>query len=137
MRLSSTPRAQCTAQHAVSHGTITQAILADVVSALQRCHTVGVLHRDCRPSNILINDGRSILSDFGCSCMAPEDFMGAPRELWSDHLLDGKLFRKQDDLHIFVRSLYALRSALPRPSAMLQEVKEFWATRGMFHDFFI
>jgi serine/threonine protein kinase len=97
--------------------------VAGIVRVLQQCHSKGVLHRDCRDTNILVLEDCSesnpspqfVLADFGCSCLAdnPVDcaqFMGAPRNLRSEHLLSmGSSFRPADDLHIFARSIYALK----------------------------
>ena len=48
----------------------TLAVLRDVLAALQEAHAVGVLHRDVKPSNILVSVGdvvRARLVDFGLS----------------------------------------------------------------------
>ena len=41
-------------------------ILQPIAEGLERAHRVGVLHRDIKPPNILINeDNRPVLIDFG------------------------------------------------------------------------
>ncbi len=50
---------------------------ADVLDALGACHELNMVHRDVKPSNILLDrNGRALLSDFGLVKVADEQLAG-------------------------------------------------------------
>ncbi|GII56229.1 hypothetical protein Pth03_46180 [Planotetraspora thailandica] len=71
-------------------------ILKDSLSALSVAHGVGIVHRDCKPGNVLVQaDGFSKLTDFGIATvvdgvlgtppyMSPEQWNGAPADPSTD-----------------------------------------------------
>src|SRR5262249_4232028 len=51
-------------------------IVAEVASALHHAHSKGVVHRDVKPGNILINENKSaILGDFGLAITEDEQLV--------------------------------------------------------------
>src|SRR5690349_17182406 len=45
-------------------------LISQLCAALGAAHAAGVLHRDVKPDNILVDDGRVVLTDFGVASVA-------------------------------------------------------------------
>ncbi|KAF5841276.1 kinase-like domain-containing protein, partial [Dunaliella salina] len=61
---------------------VSRLYIAETVLALEYCHAQGIIHRDMKPDNMLINNSGHIkLTDFGLSCIGvidTADNMGTP-----------------------------------------------------------
>jgi predicted Ser/Thr protein kinase len=99
------------------------AILAQAADALDAAHGVGLVHRDVKPQNILVDDeDRAYLADFGLTKGAGErgvtltgQYMGS-LDYTAPEQIRGEPFGASGDLYAFAAVLYeALTGEVPFP----------------------
>ena len=97
-------------------------ISKQVLSALGHAHSLGIVHRDVKPSNILIDQsGRALLMDFGIAKALAEDrgvtltntFMGTPDYMSPEQVTRPKQVDARSDIYSFGCVLYAMLSGRP------------------------
>jgi serine/threonine-protein kinase len=104
----------------------------DVAEALEYLHGLGVVHRDVKPSNVLLDEqGRASLADFGIAAVAWADEEGVvvrgggSRACLSPQQLAGEPARPADDLYALGALLFELLSGRPPlpPQATDDEIR--------------
>src|SRR5438132_2448605 len=102
--------------------TVAQAI-ADVAEALEYAHQQGVVHRDMKPSNLLLSSaGRLSVTDFGLARMLEQpgmtltgEFVGTPAYMSPEQITAGRApLNHRTDIYSLGATLYELLS-LQRP----------------------
>ena len=92
-------------------------LMIQISSALEHVHQAGILHRDVKPSNILLNhDGRAQLIDFGLASLLDDpaltttgDFLGTPQYVSPEQARgDWQLVDRRTDVYSLGVVLYEL-----------------------------
>ncbi len=88
-------------------------MIREVCSALDYAHARGVIHRDVKPSNILLDkDGRAILSDFGLALLTETgtrgEIFGSPHYIAPEQAISSAKAVPQSDLYSVGIILYEL-----------------------------
>lgn len=97
-------------------------LTADVADALDYAHAQGVIHRDVKPSNLILDkDGRLKLTDFGLARMLEEpgmtvsgEFLGTPRYMSPEQIAAGRMkIDHRTDIYSLGATLYELLTLRP------------------------
>ena len=105
-------------------------ILQDLLSALNYAHKSGVIHRDVKPSNILIDKkGRSYLIDFGIALAVGEErrtrtgqTIGTPHYMSPEQIVNPRVIDHRSDVYSVGCVFYEMLTG--RPPFIAEDTKE-------------
>lgn len=88
-------------------------VVRDMCQALDYAHSRGVIHRDMKPSNIMLDkDGRAILTDFGLALFAESEtqgeIFGTPQYTAPEQVMSSAMVVPQSDLYSVGVILYEM-----------------------------
>jgi tetratricopeptide (TPR) repeat protein/tRNA A-37 threonylcarbamoyl transferase component Bud32 len=91
-------------------------VVVQLSSALAAAHRAGVLHRDVKPDNVILEDGRAVLTDFGVASLVGEGesrvVAGTPSYV-APEVLRGETFDHRSDVYSATVVAYELLAGHP------------------------
>jgi len=94
-------------------------VAAEIAQALDALHTSGIVHRDVKPSNVLLGDDGAVLADFGLargvdSTQLTRDgqLLGTTHYL-APELIEGAVATPASDIYAFACLLYEAATGAP------------------------
>jgi tetratricopeptide (TPR) repeat protein len=99
-------------------------VVVQIASALAAAHRVGVLHRDIKPDNVMLDGTRAVLTDFGVASLAHDReqvVVGTPSYI-APEVLCGEPFDHRADIYSVAVLAYELATgAPPFPARSIEE----------------
>lgn len=97
------------------------AIASDVLDALDYAHQKGIIHRDVKPSNIMLDrDGRAYLTDFGIALLVGQDrrtrtgtSLGTPHYMSPDQIRSPRTIDHRADVYSAACVIYEMLAGRP------------------------
>ena len=96
-------------------------IASDVLDGLEAAHRRGIIHRDVKPSNILLDpEGRALLTDFGIALLVGQDrltntgiSLGTPYYMSPEQIRDPKAIDQRTDVYSAACVIYEMLAGRP------------------------